>query len=271
MSDYDLCVATNPRKLRGARTAAQGRAVAGVDGCPAGWLAVVVHGDGSAESLVARRFAELLARTSAVRILVDMPIGLPERAARRVEREARALLGRPRASSIFAVPSRAAVYAGSYAETCAANSAGLGVRVSRQAWNICRKIRELDELLAAEPALAERVLESHPEICFHALAGHPMRHSKRSAAGRAERLAVLARAWPQAETVYARAAAAHARRDVALDDIVDAIALAVCARSATLERIPAEPERDARGLPMQMCYARGNLTENSTPRPSSMS
>jgi predicted RNase H-like nuclease len=242
--------------------------VAGVDGCPAGWLAVAIDGDDRAEAFVVRRFAELVERTPAARILVDMPIGLPERAARRVEREARTRLGRLRAASVFAVPSRAAVYAGGYAETCAANAAGLGVRVSRQAWNICGKIRELDELLAAQPALAARVLESHPEVCFHALAGRPMRHSKRCVAGREERLAVLAGCWPPAAALYAEAAAAHSRRDVALDDIPDAIALAVCARSATLERIPVEPEHDARGLPMQMCYARGNLTENSTPRPS---
>ena len=64
----------------------------GVDGCRAGWIAVADLGDGLTYRLHAS-FAELLASWStAQRILVDIPIGLPWRdcPSRPCDRQARA-------------------------------------------------------------------------------------------------------------------------------------------------------------------------------------
>jgi predicted RNase H-like nuclease len=89
--------------------------LAGVDGCPAGWLACLIDPTGATppEIRLFLRFAELLALDPAI-VAVDMPIGLPETigpGGRGPERLVRPLLGE-RQSSVFSIPSRAAVYAG---------------------------------------------------------------------------------------------------------------------------------------------------------------
>jgi predicted RNase H-like nuclease len=94
------------------RTAKHGW-LAGVDGCPAGWIAAFVRADGGEVRIeIAPRFADLLAQAPAL-VAVDIPIGLPERVGhggRAAESAVRPLLG-ARQSSVFSVPSRSAVYA----------------------------------------------------------------------------------------------------------------------------------------------------------------
>src|SRR5512138_2468710 len=99
--------------------------VAGVDGCPAGWIVALARLDGAAEPrvVVVPTFADVLAAApSRSAIAVDMPIGLPERigpGGRGPERALRPLLG-ARQSSVFAVPSRRAVFEADYRAACAA-------------------------------------------------------------------------------------------------------------------------------------------------------
>src|SRR4051812_4525703 len=96
--------------------------VAGVDGCPRGWIAVVgAAGDSlRVEDLrveVHSTLADLLAaHPSLTAIAVDMPIGLPDRigpGGRGPEAALRPHLGM-RQSSVFSVPSRRAVYTFDY-------------------------------------------------------------------------------------------------------------------------------------------------------------
>ena len=57
--------------------------VAGVDGCPGGWLALVESKDGQLQARVFSRFTDLVnALPEAKVIAVDIPIGLPEVGAR---------------------------------------------------------------------------------------------------------------------------------------------------------------------------------------------
>lgn len=88
--------------------------VAGVDGCKAGWLAVILSPGISPAVAVFRRFIDLVASLPMEAIIaVDMPIGLPEfggKGGRGPEMEVRSFLGE-RQSSVFSIPSRAAVYA----------------------------------------------------------------------------------------------------------------------------------------------------------------
>ena len=84
--------------------------LAGVDGCPTGWIAALVRPDGGAVRVTAvPRFAHLLALPEQPSIVaVDIPIGLPERSGyggREAENAVRPLLG-ARQSSVFSVPSR---------------------------------------------------------------------------------------------------------------------------------------------------------------------
>ena len=81
-----------------------------------------------------------------------MPIGLPERTGyggREAENCVRPLLG-ARQSSVFSVPSRAAVYAQDYAQACAValSTSDPPRKISKQLFNIAPKIREVDAGLA---------------------------------------------------------------------------------------------------------------------------
>ncbi len=199
-------------------------------------------------------FAEVLALPERPQsIAVDMPIGLLEQAApggRPCDREARAVLGRPRSSSVFSPPTRKALAARSYAEVATLNGAGM----SKEAFNILPKIREVDALMDVQ--LQDTVVEAHPELAFTAFAGHPMRHSKRTPEGRRERLSLLRRVLGKACIDPVRVRVAHGLSRVSLDDVLDACALAVVAdrcRRGLAQRLPQhEPQRDARGLRMEI-------------------
>src|SRR5581483_4292465 len=153
------------------------RWLAGVDGCSGGWLAVFVRPHGGDSRLrVISQIADVLSAPEAPAIVaVDMPIGLPDRAGpggRLAENLVRPLLG-ARQSSVFSVPSRAAVFASDYGEACriAETTSDPPRKVSKQLFNIAPKIRELDTALRTAPDAARRVFEVHPELAFWRLNG----------------------------------------------------------------------------------------------------
>lgn len=233
--------------------------VAGVDGCPAGWAVVFRRLGASREAAFALfpDFGAVLAdlRAPAV-IAVDMPIGLPDHVGpggRGPERAVRSLLGE-RQSSVFAVPSRAAVMEDDYRRACdvALATSDPPKKVSKQCFHLFPKIREIDRLMA--PALEARVHEAHPELGFWRLNGErPMALPKKvksrpNPPGLAERAALLARHG------YDPAFLDQAvPRGVGRDDLIDAAVLALtAARIAEGEgrSFPAVPGRDGRGLRM---------------------
>ena len=132
--------------------------LAGVDGCPGGWIAAFVRpaGDDGALAVFAR-FADVLAAPQRPAVIaVDMPIGLPERTGhggRAAENAVRPLLG-ARQSSVFSVPARAAIDERDYAGACrvALATSEPPRKVSKQLFNIAPKIREVDEALRADLA-----------------------------------------------------------------------------------------------------------------------
>lgn len=188
-------------------------------------------------------------------IAVDMPIGLPERTlagGRGPERLVRRHLGE-RQSSVFTLPSRAAVHAIDYREACAIALATSEPprKVSKQAFFLFPKIREIDALMRADPTLADRVFEVHPELAFWRINGETaMALPKKvksivQGSGLAERRAVLiAQGYPAAflDTVP---------RGAAADDLLDAAVNALVARrlyAGTARPFPDPPLRDAFGL-----------------------
>jgi len=231
----------------------------GIDGCRAGWLAVIL-GPGAAWDY--RLGAGLRTLVSAcpgeATILLDMPLGLvdgPE-SGRECDRLARRLLGRPRAASVFSPPARATLAAADYREALRINRACVGKGLSRQAWNLVPKIREADRLRRASPALAGRLHESHPELCFWALNHRqaPL-HNKKIQDGHRERLAILRAYRRDAGEIAEAIAAATLRREVARDDILDALVLAVSASLGGLHRLPEQPVYDRCGIAMEIVYA----------------
>ena len=108
-------------------------------------------------------------------IAVDIPIGLPERArhgGRAAENAVRPLLG-ARQSSVFSVPSRAALAAADYRDACriALATSQPPRMVSKQLFMIAPKIREVDACLREDGASVARVFEVHPEVAFWRLNG----------------------------------------------------------------------------------------------------
>jgi len=236
--------------------------VAGVDGCRGGWFAVLASMTAASEQPVGvttrlcASFDQILALPERpVLIAVDMPIGLldrPEPGGRACDREARKLLGRVRASSVFTPPTRPGLAARAYAEVPGLNGTGM----SKEAFNIVPKIRELDRVLS--PESQTRVVEAHPELAFSVLAGAPVRHNKKTPDGRRERMRLLRRIFGKALLDPARLRMEHGAAQVALDDVADAYVLAYVAarvRRQTAQRVPAgRPPTDRRGLRMEIWY-----------------
>ena len=233
--------------------------LAGVDGCAGGWLAAFVRPSGDEVRLrVLPRFAEMLAAPEAPAIIaVDMPIGLPAQVGvggRAAESTVRPLLG-ARQSSVFSVPSRAAIAATDYREACriALATSDPPRKVSKQLFNIAPRIRELDEALRGADAAA-RVFEVHPELAFWRLNGgcaltEPKKVKSRPyEPGLALRRSLLLVAGFPDDVVQA-----PAPKTAAADDLLDALACAAIARriDAGIARpFPNPPPNDEFGLPM---------------------
>ncbi len=223
--------------------------LAGVDGCRAGWVMALVRPKGPEAVIgVVPRFADVLAEAAAI-VAVDMPIGLPERAGpggRGPERLVRAKLP-GRSSSVFSVPSRAAIYADDYAAACriALATSDPPRALSRQLFNIAPKIREVDVALRADPAAAARVFECHPELAFCRLNGGRPASPKKTPEGVARRRALLAGAGLDP--------AGPVPRGAGIDDVLDALACATVARRLYHGEALSHPDRppcDAHGLPI---------------------
>jgi predicted RNase H-like nuclease len=236
------------------------RTFIGIDGCRAGWFCVVLdaRGNGSCRVLPdGRAVGELAVRADSV--LIDIPIGLPDSGSdgRLCDREARQLLGGGRAASVFSAPARRTLAATGYAHALELNRQATGRGLSKQAWNIVPKIREIDTLLRHNHALQSVLRECHPELCFRALNGEQgMQYSKKTPEGQQERLRVLAHYFPQYRAFFELACAGFPRRLVARDDIIDAMVCAVTAWHGYGDywTVPANPPRDGQGLPMEMVY-----------------
>lgn len=232
----------------------------GIDGCKAGWLYFRFDGEAATFGCVPTLAEILTGITADASVLIDMPIGLLEsgRKERECDLAARAMLRPGRTSSVFPAPCRQALAATSYAAASKINLRVLGRKLSKQSWALVPKLRELDDLLESSATARATLRETHPEVCFRGLTGGPMAYAKHTRDGFLDRMSVLRIVEPLAEEMIAAAFLIHGGFDAARDDVVDAFVCAVCARSAVnLRTLPAEPRKDTRGLPMQICYLSG--------------
>ena len=238
----------------------------GVDGCKGGWLSIGLD-DQDFGIKVFKEFSELVDYyREACLILVDIPIGLPcpGPKPRDCDADARNKLG-TRGVTVFRVPIREVAYMvseGASREKAnrrsrELNSKGVGV----QAFSIMGKIAEVDRaLLTLDKNVSSKIREVHPEVCFWALNGNsPMRDNKKRRNGRRERKRVLQNLEPRTEVIYQSALSKYLRKDVARDDILDALVAAVTAKLSyqegyKLKTLPECPPTDCKGLPMEMVY-----------------
>lgn len=222
--------------------------VAGVDGARDGWVvAEWSENSGLSTSLIAS-IAPLVERLRAGTLgylVIDMPIGLAIDGARPVDQLARARLGARRAT-FFPTPVRAVLEHESWESANAASRDVSGKGLSKQAWNLVPKIRELDA--AWSPDLADRLLEGHPEVSFGQMRGSVVRTKKTDPAGRRERLTLLrSHLSPDVDDLVADQPARWQ------GDAVDALALVWSARRVLLgEAIALGGELGAAGRPMQL-------------------
>ena len=227
----------------------------GADGCRGGWIAAVLdHGD---MQLKRYKYISSLVEEypSFDAFLIDMAIGLRNSTEqKRPDDEARKELG-PKASSVFPIPSREAVYADGEEAQKQANNRTLGKSLAKQSIAIIPKIRELDTFLNDHPEYKNKILESHPEVDFARLNGAVLMSRKQEEPGPSQRKAVLSVFLDKKNLygMYDKAKELGCKQD----DLIDAICLAVTGAlyaHGQYEIIPAEPEPevDEKGLLMQM-------------------
>jgi len=128
------------------------RPQAGIDGCPDGWICVY-QDSSQPNGVIKSSIIELIDfLPEDTRIAIDIPIGLTDKGPRQCDRAARRFLGSPRNASVFSAPIRPVLQAKNYKEALALHRQADGRGMSKQAYNIMSKIREVD---AALRALAE--------------------------------------------------------------------------------------------------------------------
>ncbi|HEX5165543.1 MAG TPA: DUF429 domain-containing protein [Thermomicrobiales bacterium] len=232
--------------------------VVGVDGCRGGWIAIVW--DTSAATVTPRfhaTFSEIVdSYPDAACIGIDIPIGLRDDGLpRSCDVDARQLLGWPRMASVFPAPQRQLLACANYSAATTLSRERFGRGVSRQAFGIFGKVAEVDQLIT--PALQRRIVEVHPELSLWTMNGRQaMGYSKKLPEGFDERREQLAH-HVHAEIPESCVAARQLAPFAAADDLLDAMTVAWTARRAATQaanRIPAQPELDARGLRMEIVY-----------------
>jgi predicted RNase H-like nuclease len=221
--------------------------VLGVDAYKGGWVALSLEGDVVRGCQLYDHISDLIRdhRDAGV-IVVDIPIGLPERGPRQADVEARRFVG-PRRSSVFPTPPRAVLEAATYEDAVTLARALSGPGISKQSFALAPKILEVD-VAASED---ERIFEIHPEVSFRAMAGHPIDFPKKSWNGlllRRQLLAVNGLSLPDDLAPGGSAAA---------DDVLDAGAAAWTARRLTTGEagsLPDPPEEQPGGRVVAIWY-----------------
>ncbi|MDZ7803867.1 DUF429 domain-containing protein [Thiohalophilus sp.] len=232
--------------------------VLGIDGCRAGWFAIIKQDDRWSYALAPTIDTLLNDYGAADRIFIDIPVGLAEDQTRQCDQLARRLLSPHRHSSVFSTPVRNAVYAPDYTTACRINAQQTDRKITRQTWNICPKIREVDTWLRQHPNAQSRIYESHPEVAFYALnKAHPLKTRKKSPEGREQRLTLLAQVIGNARQLYDRAVGHYPRAQLQTDDILDAMVLAVMASCKETDHcyLPQPAPVDRHGIMMRIVYA----------------
>ena len=225
--------------------------IAGVDGTPGGWLAVV--SDTRLKAPKALLLGQLTQLPRDIDVAaVDIPIGMSATGAREADQLARKMLG-PRRSSVFPSPIRPVLHAASWEEACSIGKRVDGRKLSKQTYAILPKIREADAFIRGN-AWARRVIhEVHPELCFSRWAGAPMAHGKKTPEGRTARVAVIEKTFGHG--IFEELRSSLGRNAVRYDDLADAFAaLWTASRIAAgvASKLPSSLSIDVEGVAMNI-------------------
>jgi predicted RNase H-like nuclease len=232
---------------------------AGLDGCKAGWILITFDEDPGYFVLRSDEELEEAFKTYD-RIFIDMPIGLEdEEYTRECDRLLRKTLGAEYAASVFSPPIRPALHAPSYVEANIQSYEYTEKKLTVQAWNITPKIKTIDAFLQNNAEYRDKVLESHPELLFMKLNGGMIYQKKKTKKGLRHRLGLVVDHEEVAADFFRDIKEEFRRNEVAEDDIVDAMALALAAKQSEnkpIETLPVEPPIDSEGLRMAIHYVK---------------
>lgn len=230
--------------------------VLGLDGCPGGWVVAAISGAGDGPRAVSVEVADIprvvaLGRRADV-VAIDIPMGLLDTGARACDIEARRLLGPVRGSSVFPAPNRVWLAARTHAEAMRLARKAGSTGMSRQAFNIVEKVRDVDAALRRHPSFRRRTHEVHPEIAFLLLNGGSVVESKKTPGGRAVRRQLLGREFGRATV---NRLCQQTWPGCSSEDVLDALAVGWSAwriaRGAALA-LPGTVIRDAHGIQMRI-------------------
>jgi predicted RNase H-like nuclease len=207
--------------------------MAGIDGCKAGWIIATPDAVFVAPSLELQHFAC---------VGIDMPIGLVDGPPRACDKDARKYLAEA-GSSVFPAPPRAALTCTDYPSALATARSATGRGISKQTFNIMRKVAELDRLIG--PQHEDAVIEVHPECTFKMLNDERCLPSKKSFEGRAIRRRLLTKHFH---------IPAESPPGAAIDDLLDAYAVlwSVSRFQRNEHRVFGDGSRDGRGIEMRI-------------------
>jgi len=224
--------------------------VMGVDGCSAGWIAILYDPKTKDVNWQFSESVHELANEDVCLLGIDIPIISRENEPRREsDHLARELLG-PKRSSVFFAPSRVGAQSflqgKSYEETNELLEQSGEHKLSKQTWCIMPKISQVDEYLLSQDSLDnQRIFELHPELIYHMLHQNTSRNpeylldKKRTETGRNERIRMLVK-FLERDKIMGLLEVVP-RKIAQPDDVLDALILAVFMGCAVQNKIPIFP------------------------------
>jgi len=218
----------------------------GIDGCPGGWVVAMIDRDGKLSHLLISSLNDL-PDTFVQLALIDIPLAFADHSYRPCEIAAQSLLGPKKRASIFLTPHRSAVFANDYLKANWLNRLHLGKGLSKQSWNICNKIKEATLFTTHRPDFP--LFEAHPELCFYFLNNcEPLLSKKSLSEGAADRLKIIVDYDASYVQVITDTIKNTKRKEVKLDDIIDATILSIRAQATNIQTVPVDRhigDRDA--------------------------
>jgi len=227
--------------------------IAGIDGSKGGWVCVSGYENNFKELKFEKlkEFDDIKSKDFNL-VLVDIPIGLDidlKKGGRIVDKLARKELLTNK-SSIFNAPSRLVLEAKNYEEANKINK-NKGMGLSKQSWNLVKKIKEVDEFIRNSNKTA--IFESHPEIIFQAMKKDKVSTKKKNDEGIIERRNLLEKNG--FNKVFLERNLSAKDSFYKKDDFIDACSLFWSANRAiakTEVKIPNDIVLDSEGIIMQI-------------------
>lgn len=229
----------------------------GIDGCKDGWFYICLDDNqlynfGILDTI--RDLSQISNKSDIV--LIDIPIGLREKdkQERSCDKAARKLLQK-KGSSVFPAPSRLSLDTKDYQTASKLNLKYTGRKLSKQSYSIIPKIKDVDDYIQTLNRNF-RIREFHPELCFLALNNFiPLLYSKKKKEGQIERAKILLKFLNSTSDIIKKASKQFLRKQVAIDDIIDALIGAVTATfKDRIISVPQKPEIDNKNLKMEIVY-----------------